>query len=128
MVHGPCAARANHGPGSYFCSAMLHSAFMNSSRLFKKKCKRVSSADCLLSALQNRAAAYSPPSRTAQARTAASSPPSGVVLPPPTLRPPEPSCLLLTALQSCAAASLLPSIVAIALLTPAHGPSETLAN
>ena len=55
--------------------------------------ERVSSADSdqsLLSALQNRATAYSPPSIAA--------------LPPPP-RPPEPRCRLLPALQSGAAAS-----------------------
>ena len=80
---GPGAARAKYRRTTYSC------VFSNG--------ERVSSADSdqsLLSALQNRATAYSPPSIAA--------------LPPPTPRSPEPRCRLLTALQSRAAASSRP--------------------
>ena len=61
-------------------------------RLFKRRTRLFGQS--LLSALQNRATAYSPPSIAA--------------LPPPTPRSPEPRCRLLTALQSRAAASSRP--------------------
>ena len=136
---GPSAARANYGQ----------------LRLFKRPGERehVPSADndqSLLSALQNRATAYSPPSIAVlpppprpqeprcrllpalRSRAAASSPPSRaalpppralstVALPPPTPRPPESRCHLLPALRSRAAASSPPSTVA---LPPPPRPQE----
>ena len=89
--------------------------------------------DCLLSALQNRATAYYPPSIAVLPPPPYPPEPRCRLLPAlwsraaasmdPTPRPPEPRCRLLTTLQSCAAASKSPPSRTM-LPSPAPLPSE----